>query len=72
MFASEDDFEELIETNKHITGKTVEMFTGGDSEIVWNLNIGTGTIDDWAKNKSGRCSNTSTRISDTRTMKIKR
>ena len=47
MFAGEDDFEELIETNKHITGKTVETFTGGNSEIVWNLNIKTGTIDDW-------------------------
>ena len=47
MFASADDFEELIETNKYIPGKTVEKFVGGDAEIVWNLNIKTGVIDNW-------------------------
>ena len=42
-----EESQSLFETNEYIFGKTVDVFKGGDSEIVWDLDIKQGCIKGW-------------------------
>lgn len=48
MFADDDDWEELVDTDRYITGKLNPHFKGDTSiEIEWDIDLRTGVIKGW-------------------------